>query len=175
MNIVFLKNVNKLGESGCDIYTFFIFNTENTLIKHFLDNHCKVISCRTFFYLIKIHEYGNKRSLSICSHQCDNLILNNLNSLLNLFSYTHFCDFIYLLLIKFHSFYFELCPNVTTILLTADFDKGNQMGKCNTLSTVLGTCNLGYCLCCDVTCCRKALWLLNHNVADYCSVLEHIF
>ena len=175
MDIIFLKNVNKLREGWCDIYTFFVLNTKNTLVKHLFDNHSKVISCRTFLYFIKIHKYSNKRSLSICSHQGNNLILDNLYSLLYFFSYTHFCDFIYLLLINLHSLYFKLCTNVTTILLTADFNKWNQMGKCNTLSTILRTCNLCYCLCCNITCCRKALWLLNHNVADYCPVLKHIF
>ena len=49
------------------------------------------------------------------------------------------------------------------------------MGKCNTLSAILRTCNLGNCLCCNITCCRKTLWLLDHNVTDHCSVLKHIF
>ena len=39
----------------------------------------------TLRHLIQIHEHGNKRCLSVTGHQCNQLILNRLDSVLYLF------------------------------------------------------------------------------------------
>ena len=44
----------------------------------------------------------------------------------------------------------------------------------NTLPAILGARNLCNCLCCNITCSRKALWRLNHSLTDNRSVLQHI-
>ena len=48
------------------------------------------------------------------------------------------------------------------------------MGQGDTLAAVLGTGNLGDCLCCDITGCGKAAGLFDHGFADNGSILEHI-
>ena len=44
----------------------------------------------------------------------------------------------------------------------------------NTLSAILGTCNLCDRLCCNIACSRKALWTVDHRLTDHCAVLEHV-
>ena len=44
----------------------------------------------------------------------------------------------------------------------------------NTLSPILGTCNLGNTLGCNIAGSLKALWLINHGLTDYGSILQHI-
>ena len=107
--------------------TLLILDTSDTLMKHLLDNRYKILSCLTFRYLINIHKYCNKRCLSICCHKRDNLVLNYLNTTVNFFLYTLFCDNIDLLLCYRDSCLFHLLANHTTEFLTADLHKRCKM------------------------------------------------
>ena len=143
-------------------------------MKHLLDNRYKILSCLTFRYLINIHKYCNKRCLSICCHKRDNLILNYLNTTVNLFLYTLFCDKIDLLLCYRDSCFFHLLANHTTEFLTADLYKRCKMCQWNTLSAILWAGYLCDGLCCNVTCSGKALWLFKHSLTDYSAILQHV-
>ena len=59
--------------------------------------------------------------------------------------------------------------------LSTNFHKWSQMSKRNTLPSILIAGDLSYCLSCNIAGCRKTMRLFNHNVANYCSVLKHIF
>ena len=48
----------------------------------------------------KVHKYCDKRSLSICGHKCDHLILDHLDTAVYLFFDSELCDFIYLFFVK---------------------------------------------------------------------------
>ena len=128
MNVIFFQNVNELWKSRCNVNPFFILDTEDSLIQHLLNDQGEVISCRSFFYFIKIHENRNKRCLSVGGHQGDNLILDNLHSLLDLLADSHLCNFIDFIFIEFHSLFFEFSPNLFPVLVTANLDERNQMG-----------------------------------------------
>ena len=127
VNIILFEYVNQLRECRCNPYTLLILDTSDTLMKHLLDNRYKILSCLTFRYLINIHKYCNKRCLSICCHKRDNLVLNYLNTTVNFFLYTLFCDNIDLLLCYRDSCFFHLLANHTTEFLTADLHKRCKM------------------------------------------------
>ena len=137
MDVIFIEYIDELRECWCNELSLFILNPKDTLLEHFLDHHSKVFSGLTFWYLIKIHIYCDERSLTICSHKSDDLILDNLASSLNLFSNTHLCDLVNLLLVDLHSSSLKLKSNFLTELLSADINKWNQVRQCNTLSAVL--------------------------------------
>ena len=100
MDVVLLEHIDQLREGWCNEYTFLILDTLDSLVQHLLDDCCKVGSCLTFRYFVKIHKYGNKRRLSIGRHQCDNLILDHLHATVDLFLDTKLCDLIDLLLVE---------------------------------------------------------------------------
>ena len=49
------------------------------------------------------------------------------------------------------------------------------MCKGNGLSAILRTCHLSNDLSCDIASRRKRVWLFDHDVADNCAILQHIF
>ena len=48
------------------------------------------------------------------------------------------------------------------------------MGQSKGLSAILVTGHLGYDLCSHITCREKALWCIDHSLADHRSILKHV-
>ena len=86
MDIIFLKNIDKLRECRCDPYAGFVLDACISLSESFLDYHCKVFFLSFVLCLIEIHENRHKRSLSVGRKKCNHLILYGLHALCYLFS-----------------------------------------------------------------------------------------
>ena len=86
--VILFKYIYKLRESRGNPYSLLILNSLHTLIEHFFYHKGKVISGSTLRYLIQIHEYSNERCLTVGCHKGNNLILYNLNSSSNFFTYS---------------------------------------------------------------------------------------
>ena len=140
-------------------------------MEHLLNHRCKVITELSFRYLIQIHKYRDKRCLAIRCHQRNHLILDHLDTTVDLFLDTHLCDLINHLIGRLNSGLGKFLADDLAELLTAYLHKRSQMCKGNTLSSILGACDLCDRLCGDVTCCGKALRLVDHRLADDRSVL----
>ena len=171
MDIILLKNVNKLRECRCNIDTLFILHALDSLVQHLLNDCSKIGSCLAFRHLIEIHKYGNKRRLSVGRHQRNNLILDHLYATIDFFFYTKLRNFVDLLLIEFQSNGLKFFTNLLTELLTAYLYKRCKVRKRNTLSAVLGTCDLCNGLCCNIAGSRETLRRIDTSLADYRSVL----
>ena len=86
--VILFKYIYKLRESRGNPYSLLILNSLHTLIEHFLYHKGKVISDTTLRYFIQIHKYSNERCLTVGCHKGNNLILYNLNSSSNFFTYS---------------------------------------------------------------------------------------
>ena len=77
----------------------------------------------------EIHKHRDKRSLTVCGHKRDHLILDHLHTTVDLFSYTHLCYFIDFLLIQIQPDLFKLCPDLYPEFFTAHLYERCQMGQ----------------------------------------------
>ena len=143
-------------------------------MEHLLYYRCKICFCLRICNLVQVHKYCDKRSLSICGHKCDHLILDHLDTTVYLFFDSELCDFIYLFFVKLKTNAFKFIFYLLAEFKTAYLYKWCKVCKRYTLSAILRACYLCDCLCCYVTCSRKALWCVYHRLAYYCSVLQHI-
>ena len=143
-------------------------------MQYFLDHCCKVITKLSFRNFIEIHKYCHKWSLSIGCHKRDHLILDHLNSAVDLLFDTHLSDLVYHLFCRLDTGSCQLLADSLTELLTAHIHKWCQMCQSKGLTAVLVTCNLCDRLCCNIACGRKALWTVDHRLTDHCAVLKHV-
>ena len=89
-----------------------------------------VFSGLTLWYLIQVHKYSYKWSLAIAGHQCDQLVLNSLDTALDLFSQSALCYLINDRLIHRFAAFFSFFDHIFTDLLSADIYKWSQMSQC---------------------------------------------
>ena len=143
-------------------------------MKHLLDHCCQIVPKLSLRHLIQIHKHRDKRSLSIGRHQRDDLILDHLHTAVNLLFDPHFRHLVDFLFRRLDSGSLKLLAHLLAELLTAHLHKRSQMGQGNTLSAVLGTCNLRDCLCGNVAGSGKALRRIDHRLADNRTVLKHV-
>ena len=127
MNVILFQHIDQLWKSRCDKYTFFILDTFDSLVKHFLNDCCKIGSRLSFRYLVQIHKYSNKWSLSIRCHQCDDLILDHLHTTVDFFFYTQLCYFVDFFFVKIQSDCLEFPAHLYTEFFTADLYKWCKM------------------------------------------------
>ena len=106
-------------------------------MQHLLDDCGKICLCLRIGYLVEVHEYCDKRCLSVCSHECDDLILNHLHTAVDFFLDTEFCDLVDFFFIQIKSNALKLLAHLLSELFTADLYKWCQMCKRDTLSTIL--------------------------------------
>ncbi len=151
MDIIFFEYINKVsGESRCNKYFFFILYSLDSLMQHLLNDRCQVISGLSSGTSSRYINTVTNGACPIGRHQRDDLILDHLHTAVNLLSYTHLCYFIDFLLIQIQPDLFKLCRTCIRNFFTAHLHKRSQMRQGNTLSAVLGTCNLRNCLCCYI-------------------------
>ena len=173
---MFIKNINQFRECRCNIYISFIFYTFNSLTQNLFCNKSSFLSI--FIIRFKIHEQRNKWRLTICSHQCIDLILDSLNTILNLFTRTFPCDFTSLFHIWLHTvnlnlFFNNIVKNLF-VRLTYKWCQ-NAINTINTLTAILPRCNLSNNLCCHCTCNLERFRCINLLTIDNCTICKHIF
>ena len=138
--VILFKYIYKLRESRGNPYSLLILNSLHTLIEHFLYHKGKVVSGTTLRHFIQIHKYSNERCLTVGCHKGNNLILYNLNTTSNFFTYSKLSNLFNLLSIKLNSRCSKLLCYLYTVLLSAYIYKRYEVAKCYTLSAVLITC-----------------------------------
>ena len=175
MNVVFIQSIDELRKCWCNINTLFILDTDHSLLEHFLNDQSQVISCSAFFHFIQVHEYSDKRGLSVCCHQSDDLILDCLYTSHDFTSDSFFRNTIDLFLADIHSGSFHFFCDSLSVLLTADIYKWSKMGECDCLTAILVGSNLCNDLCCDITCSCEAVWFVDLCTGNDSSILQHVF
>ena len=174
-DIVLLQHINQLRKSRRNINALFIFNPLDPLHQHLLYDQRQIVPQPAGRHLINIHKYRNKRRLSIGGHQGDNLILYDLYASFDLIFYPAFCNLIDLFFRDRNSCFLHLSSDFPAEFPAAHLHKRRQMRKRDTLSAVLGTCNLCNNLRCNIARRRKTMRFFDHRTADHRSVLQHIF
>ena len=174
MDVIFFQHIDQLRESRCDVYTLLILDSLDPLFQDFFRNHGQIIPQLSFRHFIQIHENRDKRCLAIGGHQCNDLILDQLNALLHFFFQAQLRDPVDGLLICFNAAFCQIFPGFLAEFFTADIDKRHQMRQRNALAAILGAGNLSHCLCRDIACRGKAVGLLDQGSADNRAVLEHV-
>ena len=111
--------------------------------KDFFDDHGEIVTGAAFRYFIKIHEHGDERSLAVTGHQSNELVLDCLNTALNLFMETGFNNFGNDFIIHGFAGQLPFFDDFLFDFLTADIDKGRKMGKRKRLAAVLVGRHLG--------------------------------
>ena len=129
MDIIFFEYINQFRESRGNKYSFFVLYTLDSLMQHLLNDRCQVISGLSLRHFVEIHKHRDKRSLTVCGHKRDHLILDHLHTTVDLFSYTHLCYFIDFLLIQIQPDLFKLCPDLYPEFFTAHLYERCQMGQ----------------------------------------------
>ena len=174
MDIILLQHIDQFRECRCNVHTLLILHTLNSLVQHLLNDCCQVRLGLSLRHFIQIHEYCDKRRLSVCGHKCNDLILDHLHTAVNLFLNPKLCNLVDLLFIQFQPDRLKLLPHLCTELFTADLYKRSQVGQGNTLSAILRTGDLRNSLCGNVAGSREALRRIDHRLTDDRSVLKHI-
>ena len=173
-DVVLVKHIDQLRECRGDPHALLVLDTLHTLNHHFLDDQSKVISRLSLRNLIEVHENGYKRSLTITGHQRDQLVLDRLNSALDLLSQTSLDNLIDNRLIEGLSTLLALLNHVLAQFLTADVHERRKMSQSERLTAVLVARHLCNDLCRHVAGREKAVRLLDHRLADHGSVLKHV-
>ena len=76
-------------------------------MQHLLNDCGKICLCLRIGYLVEVHEYCDKRCLSVCSHECDDLILNHLHTAVDFFLDTKLCYLIDFFFIQIKAYALE--------------------------------------------------------------------
>ena len=174
MDIILLKHINKLRESGGYPNALLVFNALIALLQRFLDYHGKVVLLLGVLRFAKVHKHGYEGSLSVGGEQREHLILNGLNSAANLVfkaDFRHLVDFI---LGNLNAYFVKLLLHHFSDFLSAHIHKGRKMGKRNALTAVLVGGDLRDNLSGNIAGGGEAVRTLNHGSGDDGSVLEHI-
>ena len=174
MDVILIQHIDQLRECRCDPRTALVLNTLHTLLHNFLDDQCKVITGASLRNFIKIHENRYKWCLSVTGHKSDQLVLDRLDTTLDLILQSAFRYLLDDLIIKRLTASLTFLDYLVTDLLAADVYKRSQMGEREGLSAVLIAGYLCDDLCGNVTCGKEAVRLLNQCLADNRAVLEHI-
>ena len=173
-NIVLIQHIDKLRERRCDPDALFIFDALHSLQHHFLDDHRKVISGPSLWNLVQIHKYRDKRCLSVTGHQGDKLVLDCLDTALNLLAQTALGHAVDDILIQCLAAFGALCDHVFAQLLTADVHKRCQMRQSKGLSAILVAGYLRHDLGGHVAGRKETVRLLDHRFTDHSAILQHI-
>ena len=172
--IVLIQNIDELGEGRCDPDALLILDTLHTLDHDFLDQHGEIVAGAASRDLIQVHVHGDKRSLSVAGHQRDELILDGLDSALDLLRQTELDNLVDDFIDHGLAAGFPLFDDLFADLLTAHIDERSQMCQGEGLAAVLVGGNLGNDLRRHIAGGVEAVRLLNQGLADDSAVLQHI-
>ena len=175
MDIIFIKDVDQFRECRCDPYAFFILYSLHSLEKDFFDDHGEIVTGAAFRYFIKIHEHGDERSLAVTGHQSNELVLDCLNTALDLFMETGFNNFGNDFIIHGFAGQLPFFDDFLFDFLTADIDEGRKVRKRKGLAAILVGCYLGNNLGRYVAGGEERMGFFDHCLADDSTVLEHVF
>ena len=171
-----IKHINKFRERWCNIYISFIFNAFDTLTQNLLCNKSCLFSI--LIIRLEIHKQCNKWGLTICSHQCIDLVLNGLNTILYLFTRALPSNFTSFFHIWFHAINLNLFFDYIVKNLFVRFTHKwcqNTVDTINTLTAILTRCNLGNNLSSYSTCYLEGFWCINTLSIDNGTICQHIF
>ena len=116
--------------------------------------------------------------MTICGHQCIDLVLNSLDTIFNLFTRTFPRYFTSLFHIRLHAINLNLLFNNIIedffIRFTYKWCQ-NTVNTINTLTTILTRCYLCNDLCCYSTSNLERLRCIDFFTIDYCAICKHIF
>ena len=130
-------------------------------MKHFFDDCSQIVSRLSFRHFVQIHKYSNERCLSICCHQCNDLILNCLYTSCNFTLHSFFSNCIDLVFTDFYTSCFHFGFYSFSVFLSGNIYEWCKMRKGDCLTTILVRCYLCNDLCCDIAGSRKAMRLIN--------------
>ena len=126
-NIIFIQYIDQFRECRGNPHALFVLHALHSLNHDFFYNHSQVFPDLAILYLVQIHEYSHKWSLSVTGHQGNQLILDGLDSASYFIpkpSLRHLCND---LRIQRLAAFFALLDYIIADLLTADVYKRRQM------------------------------------------------
>ena len=173
-DIVLVQHIDELGESGCDPDALLVLDTLHALDHDLFDQHGKVIACTAGGHLIQVHVHGDKGSLAVAGHQGNELILDSLDSALDLLGQTELDDLVDDLVDHRLAAGFALFHNLLADLPAAHINEGSQVRQGEGLAAVLVGGNLGDDLCRHIAGGIEAVGLLDQGLADDGAVLQHV-
>ena len=173
-DVVFLQNVNELGEGGGDPHALLVLHALVALAQGLLNDHGEILLLLLALGFVEVHEHGDEGSLSVGGHQGDDLILDGLNAPAHFLPQAvlhHLGDGL-LRGRNAESGHFPL--HGLADLLPADLNEGGKMRQGNGLSAILVGCHLGDDLGGDVAGGGEGMGLLDQGAGDDGAVLQHV-
>ena len=79
-DVILIQHINQLRESRCNPHTCFILNALHSLKQDFFNDGGEILPRLSGRHFVQVHEHGDERSLAVAGHQCNQLILNRLDS-----------------------------------------------------------------------------------------------
>ena len=171
-DVVLFQHIDQLGEGGGDPDTSLVFHALIALADGLLDDDGKVGLFLRVAGFSQIHEHGDEGGLTVGGHQGHDLILDGLDTAVDLVAQAALHDL--LLALRGNVQPFHLRFDFSGDLLAGDIHKGSQMGQADALAAVLVGCHLRNDLGGNVAGGGKAVGLFNIGAGDHGAVLQHI-
>ena len=173
-NIILIQYIDQFGEGRCDPDALLVFDTLHALDHDLFDQHGQIVAGAACGDLIQVHVHGDKRSLAVAGHQGDQLILDGLDTALDLLRQAELDDLVDDLVDHRLTAGLPLFRHLFADLPAADVDKGSQMRQREGLAAVLVGGDLGDDLCRHIAGSVETMGLFNQSLADDSAVLQHI-
>ena len=123
VDVVLIQNVDQLRESRSDPCAALILNALHTLLHYLFNDQSQIITGTSLRNLVQIHENSHKRSLSVTGHKSDQLILDGLDTALDLVLQSALGNLADDLLVHRLTAFLTLLDHFIADLLTADINE----------------------------------------------------
>ena len=174
VDIVILEHVDELGECRGDPDALLVLDTLVALAQRLLDNHGEVALLVLVASLVEIHEHGDEGSLTVGGHERDDLVLDGLDTALDLLAQTALDNLLDLILVCLDAQHLELGIGLAANLLAGDVDEGREMRERDGLAAVLAARHLGDDLCGNIARGGEHMRTLDEGARDDRAVLQHV-
>ena len=174
VDIVLVQHIDQLREGRCDPYPLLILHALHSLQQHLPDDGRQVISGLSLRHLIEVHEHGHEGSLAVTGHEGDELILNGLDTALDLLGKPALHHLVNDGLVQGLTALCPLLDDLLPDLLPGHIHKGCQMRQGEGLSAILVAGHLRHDLGGDVAGGEEAVGLLDHGLGNDGAVLQHV-
>ncbi len=174
MDVVLIQHIDQLRESRGDPYALFVLHALHSLQQHLPDNGREVISCLPLRHLIEVHEHGHEGGLSVTGHEGNELVLDGLDTALDLFRQAAFRHLVNDGFIQRLTALLPLLDDLLPDLLPGNVHEGREMRQGEGLSAVLVAGHLRHDLGGDVAGGEEAVGLLDHGLGNDGAVLQHV-
>ena len=173
-DVVLFQNVDELGECGGDPDALLILDALVALAQGLLDDDRQILLLLLVSCLVQVHEDGDEGCLAVGGHQGNDLILDGLDAAADLITQAVLDDAGALLFTCVKAQQLHFLVDRLADLLTADLDKGSQMGEADGLAAVLVGGHLGNDLGGNVAGGGERMRLLDEGAGNDGAVLEHV-